>query len=159
MKNVTTLTKGERAALKRSATFEDLRDVAFGSIRRMIASLDGTHDMTYVRLGMVCGPITTGGLGSVEANLKKFEETINSLVSAGVPLFSQLPYEDAMHRIMQTPYYKQEERHLLDSFYLPIFESRLVGTHYFMSTWASSIGATWEHNQALRLGIHRVYLV
>ncbi|MDO8516430.1 MAG: hypothetical protein Q7S28_04210 [bacterium] len=147
---MTLLTKDERAILRRAETFEELRDIAFGSIRRM--------DMPF-GVGMVCGPISTGGLNSIKANLAKFKATIDNLSVAGIPLFSQLPYETAMHRIMQTPYYRKEERHLLDAFYLPIFESRLVRTHYFMPDWATSIGATWEHDQAVRLGIHRVYLI
>ncbi len=105
----------------------------------------------------VCGPITNGGLGSVEKNLAKIGEAIRKLEAEGKNVFSQLPFEGVMHRIKETPYYRGEN-HLLEAFYLPIFESGLVKTLYFVEGWESSYGACWEHGQAFKLNLGVEYL-
>jgi len=133
-------------AIESAHTFEDLLEVALKIIDRLPQPL-----------GMVCGPITTGGLGCSEKNLEVLEKTIENLRKQGLTIFSQLPFEMPMFRIKKTTYYKGGS-HLLETFYLPIFESGKVKRFYFIKGWESSGGATWENKQAKRIGIAIIYL-
>lgn len=124
-------------------TFEELHQVA--------AEILPLHAQP---LGMLCGPISSGGEGSVEENLAIFEVAIMDLWSRGFHLFNQLPFEPSMHRIIREErrYYKGSQ-HLLETFYLPLFESGFFQYFIFLPTWETSNGARWEREQALRLGI------
>ncbi len=128
-----------------ASTFEELNDIAFRVLRRMPQPV-----------GMVCGPITTGG-GTVEENLAALAKGIDERIQKGKDIFIQLFFEAAMHRIKETSYYR-DGNHLLETFYLPLFEAGLIKTLYFLPTWQSSEGASWEHAQALRLGMKIIYL-
>jgi len=132
--------------LKYAKTFEDLFDVAHSVLLRMPQPIS-----------MVCGPITSGGLGTREENLEVFKKTINNLSKKKIIVFSQMPFEEPMWKIQTTPYYKGG-CHTLEGFYLPVFESGLIKRLYFIRGWESSLGATWEHAQAKRLRIEIVYL-
>ena len=132
--------------LKKAETFEDLRNIALNVLKRMPNPIS-----------MVAGPITSGGRGSIRKNIQEFKRNIRELGSRGIIVFNQMIFEEPMHRIMKTDYYK-EGNHLLETFYLPIFESGLIKNIYFISGWETSFGANWEHNQALRLGINIIYL-
>lgn len=106
----------------------------------------------------VCGPLTTGGRGSFEANIAMFHEGVQLLAQQGKTIFDQRPFEIPMQKlktIRQDPGYAYE---LLDEFYLPVFESGLVHELHFLPGWESSTGARWEHEQAQRLGIAIFYL-
>lgn len=109
-------------------------------------------------VGQVCGPISTGGAGSVEKNLKRFEQAIADLQSQGVEIFDQVSFEIPIQRIKSLREYGNYDDLLLYDFYLPIFESRLVHKLYFLPDWKSSVGARWEHKQALRSGLDIGYL-
>lgn len=108
-------------------------------------------------VGEVCGPITSGGLGSREKNLKAFLAAIAKLQAAGNPIFDQLPFEEKLYEFTQAVWY-QGGLQLLNEFYLPLFQSRLIEVFYFMPLWRTSMGATWEHEKAKKLGIRIVYL-
>ena len=109
-------------------------------------------------IAMVCGPMTTGGTGSVLKNMLRFNEAIMLLQAQGIQVFDQMPYENPMERIKATLVSKEYARGILDDFYLPVFERGYISKFYFLSGWESSIGATWEHEQALRLGVEIEYL-
>jgi len=132
-------------ALKSAQNFKDLYKIAHIIFNRMP---DG--------IGQVCGPIATGGLGSVETNLKKFDETIKKLQSEGKIIFDQIPFEWPMQDLKKTVLEGRDS--ILNDFYLPIFESGKVKTLYFIKGWESSHGATWEHEQAQKIGIDIIYL-
>lgn len=132
--------------IAQTTTFEELGAIALRVLHRMPTSI-----------GIVSGPISTGGTGDKQKNLKIFSATIQRLVSQGLILYDQMPFEDAMARIGKTAYF-QGPLQLLEKFYLPLFESGRITTMYFMPTWHTSHGAQWEHAQAERLGIHKVYL-
>lgn len=132
--------------LRNSTTFEALFVVAYSVLLRMPQPIS-----------MVCGPISSGGLGSKEKNLEVFRKTIKTLSDKGIIVFSQMPFEEPMWKIQKTPYYRGG-CHTLEGFYLPIFESGFIKRLYFIRGWESSLGATWEHAQAKRLGIEIVYL-
>ncbi len=109
--------------------------------------------------GQMCGPISTGGAGSIEANLKRFEIAYEHALKHGVEIFDQTPFERHIHRIQEN----SDEANtysmgILEEFYLPIFENRLVDKLFFLPDWQTSRGASWEHEQVKRLGLEIVYL-
>lgn len=136
--------------LRNAETFNALFDVAHQILLRMPQPI-----------AMVCGPISSGGLGSKEKNLEVFRNTIKTISDKGVVVFSQMPFERPMWKIQEkieaVPCYNGG-CNILESFYLPIFESGLIKKFYFIRGWETSLGATWENNQAKRLGIEIVYL-
>ena len=107
----------------------------------------------------VCGPIATGGLGSIEANLNTFNETIKKLQNEGIVIFDQMPFEEPMQKLKARLYSKGEYMNsILTDFYYPIFESGQVSAFYFMPGWQTSFGAKCEHEKVKELGIKIVYL-
>lgn len=133
-------------ALEQAQSFGELSKIAMRILNRMPQPV-----------GQVCGPISTGNK-SIEENLKVFNETVQQLVDEGKTIFDQIPFEDYIFRLLETGKGSREKDQLLNEFYLPLFESGLVKTFYFIPGWKSSHGATWEHEQAKRLGIEIVYL-
>lgn len=107
----------------------------------------------------VCGPITTGGLGSTQANLEVFNETIKKLQSQGLNVFDQMPYESTMQRLQDELNNKGDYLHnILTDFYFPLFNSGFITAFYFIPGWESSFGAKKEHEKAKELDIPIVYL-
>jgi hypothetical protein len=108
-------------------------------------------------VSMVCGPMTSGGFGSLEKNLVHFERVIHILDARGEPVFTQLPFEAPMQRIKENVQYYQGDMQLLESFYLPIFKSGYITRLCFITNWESSYGTRWEHDRALELNLERRY--
>lgn len=101
---------------------------------------------------LVCGPISTGGFGNVEANLRAFESTIHAKQKAGKSVFNQLPFEEKFAKFSQEAkmaYFTP----VLDEFFLPIIKSGYIAEMHFMKDWQSSTGARWEHTTANELGV------
>jgi hypothetical protein len=130
--------------LKESNTFKDLLEVAM-----MILST------TNQPVSMVSGPISTGGKGSQELNIFAMQDYIEELYKDGENVFDQTPFEEPMQRIKK--HAATYDYALLNEFYLPIFESGYIKKMFFMYDWESSIGASWEHEQMIRLRIERRY--
>ena len=128
-------------------SFSEMYAIAETILSRMPASVD-----------QVCGPITTGGLGSIELNLNHLNDSVKKLQDEGVDVFDQLPFEKTIHRIFGDTTLAQGHQDILNDFYKPIFESGRITTLYFVSGWQSSKGAQWEHAQAINLSIRIVYL-
>ncbi|KKU70418.1 MAG: hypothetical protein UX94_C0006G0013 [Parcubacteria group bacterium GW2011_GWA2_47_21] len=109
-------------------------------------------------VAMVSGPLTTGGLGSFEANLRLFGFVILKLSAEGHYIFSQLPAEDLMVKVWRKwlePCYCMP---ILEDFYRSIFESGLVKRVHFIPGWQRSFGARWEKEECHRLGIETNFL-
>lgn len=132
-------------AVLEAQSFKDLYAIA----NRIFSRMEGN-------IGQVCGPIATGGAGSIEANLEIFNNAILNLQSEGKIIFDQMPFERPMQDLKKKV--TNGANTILEDFYLPIFESGKVKTLYFIKGWESSYGSNWEHNQAKRLGIEVVYL-
>ncbi|MCL5017470.1 MAG: DUF4406 domain-containing protein [Patescibacteria group bacterium] len=132
--------------LRRARSFESLFKVAHSVLLRMPQPVS-----------MVCGPITSGGRGGRVENIKIFKKTIDELSAKNIEVFSQMPFERPIWKIQRISYC-EGGYNVLDSFYLPIFESGLIKAFYFIRGWESSFGAKWEHGQAKRLKIKIVYL-
>lgn len=92
----------------------------------------------------VCGPLTTGGFGTLELNTKRFRQAVAKLQSMTINVFDQMPFQDAMWQIIKASGQTGYCRAILDDFYAPIFRSGLISHAYFLSDWESSIDASWE---------------
>lgn len=119
-------------------TFEDLSVVALRVAQRMPKPL-----------AMVCGPITTGGLGSVPKNLERFEKAIEYVSRLPKNVFNQLMFEEYIWKISKGPN-NLGGFHLLEEFYRPIF-IKLSPELHFMPGWEWSSGACWERATAILL--------
>ena len=108
----------------------------------------------------VCGPISTGGVGSREGNLEIFSDVVDRLKNDGHIIFDAVIFEKKIDRL--TPLFMEEDEDycwaLLNEFYLPIFESGAIEKFFFIHGWESSTWTTWEMEQAKRLDIPFVLL-
>jgi hypothetical protein len=137
------MTPKELEQLERSTTYFELAQIAMA------------HLASYPKpIVEVCGPITTGGLGSIEKNLEVFALAVQHLKDQGKTVFDQLPFQDAMVRLKEN--YEARDGYMmsiLEDFYQPIFESGIIDEMHFLPDWQTSKGATWEYGQAEKLGI------
>ena len=140
-------TKEDFNRMDSAVTYRDLYAIAVVVLERM----------PRPRVQM-CGPISTGGAGSVEKNLKRFEIAIEKLLEKEIVVFDQLHFEMSIRKIRQLNNKEGYDMNLLEDFYLPIFENKLIDVLYFLPDWKSSTGAKWEHEQAQRLGFKVIYL-
>ncbi len=140
-------TEEDMEMLDQAETVKKMLDIALRVLSRMPQPI-----------GQVCGPISTGGKGSILENLIWFNETIVFLQSEGKIIFDQMPFEAPMQRIKTTLPPGEYATTLLDDFYLPIFKTGLIKKMYFMKDWESSKGARWEHDIAKELGIEITYI-
>ncbi len=137
-----------RAACAEANSFTELVPIALTELSKFVTGAE-----------MVCGPITTGGRGSIEANIEVFNATIAALQSEDKPIFNQVPYEEQILRLRMLWETVSPENvgkycmPLLEDFYLPLFKSGHFRHGWFIPGWQSSYGATWERRQLSELGI------
>jgi len=136
-------------AIDTAETYEEMLETALDILKNMPQPIS-----------IVCGPISTGGLGSIEKNLENYEKVINKLCDEGKNIFNQVPFEKAIEKIHGklegTAWEKNQS--LLDRFYLKIYKSGIIKKMYFIHGWESSHGAKWERELAGKLGIEIVDL-
>lgn len=105
-------------------------------------------------IAMVSGPVSTGGRGSIEANLHMLSAAVDLAYEKGHNIFDQNPFEEKLQELkkqcVHADGYCQE---LLEQFYRPIFESGVIKKMYFLPAWTTSTGARWERVQCERLSI------
>jgi len=98
----------------------------------------------------VIGPMTTGGLGSVEENFKVFEAAIELVRhKTGGAVFNQVYFEDSFQRYTAD----FQSRHGVDKYPIAIMEDfygpLLRDTHFHrvfrIEGWETSKGASWEN--------------
>lgn len=125
--------------------------------RSMVLELEKFSKENNTNIVQVCGPISTGGLGSVDENIKFFKKSIEKLEGAGYFVFDQTVFEDAMLKIktsrMENGLFKFYDWDLLNKCYIPLFESRLLNKMIFLPDFESSIGSKWEYDMALKNNI------
>lgn len=138
-------TTQDASLMARARNFIELKEVAEDVILRMPAPVH-----------QVCGPMYTGG-GDADENSTAIAHAILDLRWRRMSVFSQLEYQMAMLRIMQTRAYRGDEQQILDEFYLPLFERRRITVLHFLEHWNLSTGAVWEHEQGTRLGMQIHY--
>ena len=87
-----------------------------------------------------------------------FNNTITQLQNNGLVVFDQMPFEIPM-QILKNKFSKEKIlKEMLNDFYIPIIESKMASTYYFIPNWESSSGSKWEHKKAKEFGIEIVYL-
>lgn len=127
--------------------FAELVPLAIAELRKFSAGAE-----------VVCGPISTGGRGSLEKNFEVFQATIKALQDLGRPIFSQVPYEERIFFFRKRwqdadpsragQYYMP----ILDEFYHPIIQTGLIQKGWFIPGWKSSHGAVWERERLEEVG-------
>ncbi len=108
-------------------------------------------------VAQVCGPISTGDR-SLEENIKIFHNSIKALTATGHVVFNQMPFQDAMMRVIAENKINGYPFALLDEFFLPLFEFGKIRILHFLPGWEKSTGSRWEHDQGKRLGLEIKYL-
>jgi hypothetical protein len=147
-------TVNETITLQRAKTYEELAQVALNQLERLARD-------SVTRPGIVCGPISNGGLGSKAKNIARFEFVVREMTAARHGcFFNQIPYEESLWRVQallaetdKTIHPKGAGNPLLEGFYRPIFTSGLIGSASFIKGWPSSDGSVWERELCLEQGI------
>ncbi len=101
----------------------------------------------------ICGPMTTGGLGSLEENMAQFSRAIEQAERQGLRVFNQIPFQGAIIRITDHHDGKEYCVDILEVFYRRIFECGHVSRTLFLPGWQESRGARWERSFVSELGI------
>jgi hypothetical protein len=133
-------TEEEKRQAAEAATMSQLARVAFTILERMPRPIVE-----------VCGPMSTGGVGTLEGNLARFRQAIVVLSRRGYNVFDQLPFQAEMLRIIQSRHVAKGSYcwEILEEFYRPIFTSGLIAQAFFLPDWRTSTGARWERSQAV----------
>ena len=126
------------------ATFEELADVAC-----RVLALQAAFGPVY----QVCGPISTGGAGSVEKNREVFKFTVELLRQRGLNMFDQLPLERTMGRLAKSMQGNGYCMPILEVVYGSIFSSGHVRGGFFLPYWFTSFGNRWERRLLTTLNI------
>ncbi|MDB4992030.1 MAG: hypothetical protein JWL75_275 [Parcubacteria group bacterium] len=136
----------ESEALKNVTTYEEAAAVAISILTRM--------NETEKRTVQVCGPMSTGGLGSLALNMERFERAVSRAQFQGeVLVFNQMPFQTAIIRISNFKEGDPYDMGILEIFYRLIFESGLLHGVLFLDDWESSVGARWERETAAKLNM------
>ena len=140
--------KPEILKMKKAGHFRELTPIAIQIASRL------SRPVTQV-----CGPVSTGGRGSIEKNMKALEDAVLFVENQGFSVFDQAIFEKHLWRISRLPALKNADEYLLlNSFYRPISLSKKLQYLHFIPGWQGSIGAIWEHNLGKSLSIKIVYL-
>lgn len=105
------------------------------------------------RIVQICGPMSTGGLGNLKANILRFKRAIFVAEHHGLIVFDQTNLKDAVERITG---YKDSGEYcvdILETLYRKIFETGFISGALFLPGWQSSVGASWERQLLIELGI------
>jgi len=133
-------------------------ETAIESIRNLALSiLSRQKHCSKEPILSVSGPISTGGLGSVQANLRAFRKVVRYLSQAGFVVFDPTIFEKAIKRIFKGVFSLAQNDRLLKDFYFPIFESGFIKVLIFLPRWQTSYGSRKEHQKAKRCDILTLY--
>jgi len=104
-------------------------------------------------LALFSGPISTGGLGSIDENLRYFNKGIAEASRKGYNMFCQMPFEELFKAI----HYEHEVHtsFFIKHFYKPLFKSNRISLLLQAENWESSSGACEEAKLCDRFGIER----
>ena len=127
-------------------TFEEMFDIALPMLERISKPAV-----------QVCGPISTGGVGTIEGNVRILEEAMRRVHEKGISVFNQLPFERSMSRLA-VPWDERREycEPILEVFYRRVFASGHLSGTMFLPNWETSYGARWERRFAPTHGIEVV---
>lgn len=99
----------------------------------------------------VCGPLTTGGKGTLMENMAYFYEAIHFLhYEFNFSVFDQIFFHGKISVLAEQVSGGRRERHreILQNFYTPIFDSGLISLALFLPGWHTSRGAIHERAMA-----------
>ena len=120
--------------------------VALGILRRMSA--------LEKPIVQICGPMTTGGRGSLKANMAFFKKAQLVASDKGLVIFDQTPFQDAMIRLsLEWGKRKEYCMPILEVFYRGVFQSGYIAALYFLPDWERSVGSIWERKEGVKLGL------
>ncbi len=138
-------TDEEERRLEAADSFEELAEIALIILNRM-AGLGQP-------IVQICGPMSTGGFGNLDDNMKHFERAVEEAYKRGLTVFNQLPFQSAMKRILNWTPDQPYELKILEVFYRRVFESGHIKRTLFLADWESSFGAVWERKLVAVLAI------
>lgn len=146
-------TRTHASALRRATTYEHL--YAVGS--QVLAGMQARYGdgKTVV---LICGPMTTGGLGDLERNMRLFRSAINVFyghryaTTDEVP-FSQIPCQDGIKTVSKFDPTAPYDERILTDFYRRLFQLQIIKRFYFLRGWQGSRGACAEMRYAKELSI------
>lgn len=127
--------------IRTASSIGELFTIALRTIRRSDARWP---------IDILCGPMTTGGFGSLETNLAVFRRSLDLLSQEqGYRPFDQMPFQPALARLAASlPRRNGYCSAILQEFYFPLFEFMAVEGYLrrgiFLPRWATSVGATHE---------------
>lgn len=136
----------EREALKSASSLEEIAEIAISVLLRMKSN-------GHRQVVQICGPMSTGGLGSTKLNMERFRLAVKRAAAQGLIVFDQLPFQEAIIRITE---YREGGEYctaILEVLYRRIFESGHVDKAFFLPGWQGSVGASWERKHLTKLGI------
>ena len=135
------LQRRDWAVLMRPENMEQLASVAVFVVRRIPPPV-----------AMVCGPLTTGS-GVYARNLVRLRFAVWKLCEQGISVFDSTIFEESLRQLARGKTPQERSQYLLQTFYAPLLESRLIRKLYFLPEWESSFGARWERRRASELGL------
>ena len=137
-------TENDIERLRMAKTLEEAGDIGVMILERMHAS--------GKEIVQVCGPMTTGGLGTLSENMERFAIAIEQARAHGLLVFNQIPFQEAIERL--TSHLDEEYcTDILDIFFRKILGCGYVSRALFLSDWESSRGARWEWDFVRSCGI------
>lgn len=101
----------------------------------------------------ICVPMTTGGLGNLQANMNRFALAVETARANGLHVFNQIPFQEVIIRVTDHHSGGGYDMNILEIFYRTIFESGHVSRALFLPDWESSRGARWERDCVAACGI------
>jgi len=129
---------------------------AVNNIDLVSLALEELHKF-WGKAKLVCGPISTGGWGSVEENRRIFNAVMAALLQKEEPIFDLRPYEEriAFFRAEWRKTLSLENARsyywlVLTEFYYPLIHSGEVAEAYFIEGWHESIGADWMRSEFVK---------
>lgn len=138
-------TEEDAAHLRETTTLEEAGRIAIGVLERMRA--------TGKEIVQVCGPMTTGGLGSLEANMERFRYAIARAKEEGLLIFDQTPFQEAIDTLTAHDGTNNYCDDILEVFFRGVLGSGHVSRALFLPDWESSRGACWEWEFVRSCGI------
>lgn len=109
---------------------------------------------------IVIGPMTTGGKGNLDDNLRYHDAAVTIGQHYGWPIFHQGLFRESLARII--PGFQEAQqtdlgriatrREIVTGFFRPLFEEEAISQLLCLPDWQSSVGATMEVRLAYGLG-------
>ncbi|MFA6445654.1 MAG: hypothetical protein WCW14_00175 [Candidatus Paceibacterota bacterium] len=137
----------EMDRLERAHSFHDLANIAIQFILPRMA-------ITQKEVIQLCGPISTGGLGTKEANIKRFKTAIRIAKRKNLLVFDQMPFERAIAKLSAQHAARGEYcDEILTVFYAGVFSSKMISKALFSPDWHTSKGAAWGREHLTKIGL------